>query len=346
MAKRNAFVKRHVLTSVKFLLAASVIQCLVLLLFTSQGLALVYSCVSRMSSHRIIVGDDSYVDYYVFRDELESAELISLSIDKTVSSSYALAADFIASIKYSAALSAVALDEPYALTSVVAKCAAAESYSELSEHIDELARLNASDGLISLAEAIYNVNEALPPQSRITVECIDPNYYVDHAISQLSLAIDSEDVDLPDELIEYVENGDYCSVCELFDSYDMYRGAYGEDLDRVIEELDPYFNDMKLADISAADRLKAVESACSDAVLVIVGSDNSPNELFCEFENVQILYLDIVCADDNSSDARGEFSCRLVKLSDIDWFENYRSAVLGEDTRGEYLPMYRFYIDK
>ncbi len=346
MMRRKAFVKRHIVTIAKFFLLATVLQCFALLLCTSSGLSLIYSCVVRLSSHRVTVGDDSYVDYYVFRDELENADIISLVLDKDMPEAYMLTADFLESARYSASLGAIALDEPYSITLLINECALAESYSELTAYINELSELDASEGLLSFAEAIYTVNSALPPKSRLTVECINEDYYVDHAFACLAAAIDGKTDALPQELCEYVENGDYSAVCEFFTVYEDCREMCSDELNSVAEVAAPLFDPTTNGASSRLARISELEESSSAAVLFIIGSDCASDDLFASCTGNR-LSLDIVCSDDGGESVSADgFSCRLVKLSDLDWFEKYRSVILGKNgaSQSEYAPAYRFYI--
>ena len=163
--------KSHISSRIRsaslFIAAAAVLQFLCVMLFTPQGLSVLYPAVLRFSSEKVAF-DGAFTEYYDIRDEFSDSDVFIVGADTGVSATYEAILDYIRFLKQTADISVIAIDTSTYKEDAINLCIASENEAQFQENMKKLRDIGRdTKEFYNFVRELYNINSALTPQRKL-----------------------------------------------------------------------------------------------------------------------------------------------------------------------------------
>ena len=209
--------KSHISSRIRsaslFIAAAAVLQFLCVMLFTPQGLSVLYPAVLRFSSEKVAF-DGAFTEYYDIRDEFSDSDVFIVGADTGVSATYEAILDYIRFLKQTADISVIAIDTSTYKEDAINLCIASENEAQFQDNMKKLRDIGRdTKEFYNFVRELYNINSALTPQRKLrltlersTVKRMDDRILSDWPKdSTVSKVFGMKD---PEELIVYMRSNE------------------------------------------------------------------------------------------------------------------------------------------
>ena len=137
------------------------------MLFTPQGLSVLYPAVLRFSSEKVAF-DGAFTEYYDIRDEFSDSDVFIVGADTGVSATYEAILDYIRFLKQTADISVIAIDTSTYKEDAINLCIASENEAQFQENMKKLRDIGRdTKEFYNFVRELYNINSALTPQRKL-----------------------------------------------------------------------------------------------------------------------------------------------------------------------------------
>lgn len=157
-------------TVVIFVLCALALQGIFCLFFTTRALEATFPLYVRAASQEVVVGDNSYTEYFRLRNEAVDSDVIVIGMDFSSPQTFALLSDMLISLKHDANIGAVIID---AYGDAPSSAYAAEAVSSIMPGVAEFLcdrmreTYDVSDAYETFLDYIGVINEDYPPTRKM-----------------------------------------------------------------------------------------------------------------------------------------------------------------------------------
>lgn len=157
-------------TVLVFVLCALALQGIFCLFFTTRALETMFPLYVRAAAQKVVVGDNSYTEYFRLRNEAANSDVIVVGMDFTSPQTYALLEDMIVSLKHDANIGAVIID---AYGDAVSSEYAANAVNSVMPGEAELLcdemreKYDVTSSYEEFLNRLSSINADFPPQKRL-----------------------------------------------------------------------------------------------------------------------------------------------------------------------------------
>jgi len=164
----NKKIKDLVRGTVVLLLLSIVIQSILLLLFTAEGLGKIYPHFLLAESNEIELGDTNLGEYFKLTDDVKDSDLIILSVDTGVKDSFRLASDYLQFIGKFTDVSSVAMYVKNTRIIGMSNAAVKGDYESFMNARELQRKTNVfSNQIYEFCEKVYSINTMRSPDTKL-----------------------------------------------------------------------------------------------------------------------------------------------------------------------------------